>query len=323
MSDRWTWHGGGLRAALARFGESAEPWIDLSTGINPHGWPVPDLPFDWQRLPDEHELKALEVAAAAHFGTAPDHVCALPGTEIGLRLVGGLLTGQARWLAPGYRTHGEMFAQGAPVERIQDADGMTLLLANPNNPDGRVFDRAAMESLLARRGAGWLVVDEAFADADPAVSLADRVGGESRLLIFRSFGKFFGLAGVRLGFLLGPPSFLETVRQRVGAWPVSAAALAIGRAAYADRGWVEAMRHRLRAEAEALDALLARAGTEAVGQCPLFRLLQVDDAPALFDRLARRAILTRPFADNSHWLRVGLPGDAAASERLEAALRDG
>ena len=326
MTARWTWHGGGLAAARAHFGDGGLPWLDLSTGINPQAWPgVGSLEIDWQRLPEEGDLRALEAAAARHFGAEPQYVCAVPGTEIGLRLVGDLVPRPVSCLAPTYRTHGAMAGQARAIasESLALADGETLILANPNNPDGRRFDRPAMRGLLARRGAeGWLVVDEAFADADPEASLAGDVSDAHRLVVFRSFGKFFGLAGLRLGFVLGPSALLARLRNRLGAWPLSAAAIAIGRAAYEDAGWIAATRVRLREDAAALDAMLAGHGLRAIGECPLFRLVELGDAPALFDRLARHAILTRPFDARLSWLRLGLPRDESERARLDAALAE-
>jgi len=322
MSDAWTWHGGALAAAQRHFGGS--DWVDLSTGINPHRWPgAADMAFDWQRLPDPAALAALEAAAASYFGVDPRHVCAVPGSEIGLRLVGAMIGGPAAHIAPGYRTHGAMIAGGAAVdpEAARESRG-TLILANPNNPDGRVIDGEAMLGLLRDRD-GWLLVDEAFADTDPAHSVAASVGDERRLIVFRSFGKFFGLAGVRLGFVIAPPTMIAALRDRLGAWPLSAAAIAIGTAAYADHEWIAATRTRVPREAAALDAVLIRHGHQPIGACPLFRLIPVDDARALFERLARRAILTRPFDDQPHWLRIGLPADGDALARLDAALADG
>lgn len=328
MSARWTWHGGGLEAARRHFGtsKSGGDWIDLSTGINPHPWPgAADMAFDWQRLPDPDALAGLEAVAAGFFGVDARHVCAVPGSEIGLRLTGTLIGGPARHIAPGYRTHGEMVAGSAAIDReaARGRDGI-LILANPNNPDGRMTGAEAMHALLRERGRdGWLLVDEAFADADPATSIATWVDDDQRLIVFRSFGKFFGLAGVRLGFVVAPQAIVAALRERLGAWPLSAAAIAIGTAAYADNDWIAAMRGRLLAEAAALDRLLVRQGHRPTGDCPLFRLVQADDAPALFERLARRAILTRPFADQPRWLRVGLPADGDALARLETALADG
>jgi cobalamin biosynthesis protein CobC len=317
VTESWRWHGGGIQAARAHFGDGPAPWLDLSTGINPHCWPGTEaLALDWRRLPEEDDLRALEAAAAAHFGTDPDHVCALPGTEIGLRLTGDILPRPARFVAPSYRTHGDMFG-GAEPGVFEPGQG-TLILANPNNPDGRVI---APQRLLGYPE--WLVVDEAFADCDPATSIAAQVSDHRKLVIFRSFGKFFGLAGVRLGFVLGPRPILARFRALLGAWPVSAAAITIGTRAYRDREWIEAMRGRLLADRRALDAVLRRHGHDAAGHCPLFRLIETDNAAALFETLARQAILTRPFDYAADWLRIGLPGSAEALDRLDRALRHG
>lgn len=321
MTPDWTWHGGALEAAKRHFGTGDAPWLDLSTGINPHRWPGADtMAIDWHRLPEREALAHLEAAAAAHFGVEARHVCAVPGSEIGLRLAGGIIGGAARHVAPAYRTHGEIFSGSAAIDPAEaPACKATLILANPNNPDGRIVDIAMLDAMLADRE-GWLLVDEAFADCAPVTSIVHRIDDDTRLLVFRSFGKFFGLAGVRLGFVLGPPSFLDALRALLGAWPVSAAAIAIGTAAYRDRDWIDTMRERLSREAAALDALFARHGLPVTGACPLFRLVETADAGVLFDRLARAAILTRPFADQPHWLRLGLPGTAAATARLDAAL---
>ena len=322
MTGAWTWHGGGLETAKRHFGDG--DWIDLSTGINPRPWPgAAEMTFDWQRLPDPPALARLEAVAASYFGVAAQHVCAVPGTEIGLRLVGSLIGGPAQHVAPGYRTHGDMIAGSMAIDgtAAQNSAG-NMILANPNNPDGRTIDADRVRELLDGRN-GWLLVDEAFADVDPLVSVARSVDDAEKLIVFRSFGKFFGLAGVRLGFVVAPQAFVAALRDRLGAWPLSAAAIAIGTAAYADADWIAAARQRLPEEATALDAMLAQQGFQPVGACPLFRLIEAENAHALFQRLARCAILTRPFSDRPRWLRIGLPADASALTRLEAALADG
>lgn len=326
MTVPWTWHGGGLTAAKRHFGSGGEPWIDLSTGINPHGWPgASALTIDWQRLPEPEGLARLEQAAAAYFGLTARHVCAVPGTEIGLRLVGRLIGGPARYLTPAYRTHREMIAgASAGTFDAMAVSGDTLVLANPTNPDGHVFDAETLRALLDRRDdAAWLLLDEAFADAGPHNSLAGAIRDDRRLVVFRSFGKFFGLAGVRLGFVLGPGEVVDAVRRRLGAWPLSAAAIEIGTAAYRDAHWIAHARVELDKQAAKLDAVLTGSGFTPTGNCPLFRLIEVADAMALFAKLARRAILTRPFADHPRWLRIGLPPDDAALDRLKRALANG
>ena len=326
MTTDWTWHGGALAAAQQRFGGGDAPWIDLSTGINPHPWPGAEtIAIDWRRLPEREAIAALEASAAAAFGLDARHVCAVPGSEIGLRLIGRLIGGRACHVAPGYRTHGAMIAGSVAADwpAIRKQAG-TLILANPGNPDGRIVESATIGALLDRRApADWLVIDEAYADCDPAISAAPRIRDDARLIVFRSFGKFFGLAGVRLGFVLGPRALLAELRALVGAWPVSAAAVAIGTTAYRDADWIARTRIRLAKKAAALDTLLIEAGFQPRGDCPLFRLVETPDAAALFERLARAAILTRPFDSRPDWLRIGLPRDAAARARLAAALADG
>ncbi|MEI9926884.1 MAG: aminotransferase class I/II-fold pyridoxal phosphate-dependent enzyme [Sphingomonas sp.] len=327
----WTFHGGRLSEARRTYPQAPLPWLDLSTGINPHAWPgAAGVEIDWQPLPDEKELAALEAAAAAHFGASPASVCALPGTEIGLRLLGGLgLPVPAHYVSPGYRTHGEAFAEGRAIDRAVLAaaaeEAGTILLANPNNPDGHIFAAEELLRLASRSSSsgGWLVIDESFADACPEASLAPRLDETMPVLLLRSFGKFFGLAGVRLGFAVGPQAPIGALRRKLGSWPVSAAALRIGIGAYRDAVWIEAMRERLAADASALDAVLARHGIASLGDCPLFRLADAGDGAALFDRLARQGILTRPFDDARSWLRFGLPGSEEALARLDRALTDG
>ncbi len=197
----------------------------------------------------------------------------------------------------------------------------TLVLANPNNPDGHIFSREALRGVARREG--WLVVDEAFADSDPAISMAGDVAEDRRLLVFRSFGKFFGLAGVRLGFMIAPLAQAEALRRRLGSWPVSALAVAYGTAAYRDTAWIAHARRSIIARADRLDALLERHGLQGRGACALFRLVESDDAPAIFERLARAGILTRQFDHAPRWLRFGVPGEDSAFERLDRALGDG
>lgn len=323
MSDIFRWHGGRLAAARQHY-ETRLPWIDLSTGINPLVWPgTATINPDWRSLPDPAALADLEQAAATYFGVSPDHICALPGSETGLRLLHHLIDAPACHILPSYRTHAQVFPNSRPLQRPEDAPpGTALLLANPNNPDGRLYTRAQMQQLLAQqeRGGGWLVVDEAFADCMPGASMAAEVADSRRLLIFRSFGKFFGLAGVRLGFLLGPSPIIAACRRLLGDWPLSAAAIDFGRAAYRDQRWIDETIANLTTRAASLNALLIRHGFIPRGDCPLFRLIDTPNAAALFDRLARHAILTRPFEDRPNWLRFGLPADDAAMARLDEAL---
>lgn len=322
-------HGGALKRAMEAFPEAPTPWLDLSTGINPTPWPIPaDLHVAWHRLPEMDEILALEAAAAAAFGVAAARVCAVPGTELALRSLARLdLPRPVHHLWPSYATHGEA-VQDSRAIGLEDiiaclSRGGTVILANPNNPDGRILSSAALMAALqaARRAGGCLVVDEAYADAHDDVSLLPFLAPNDPVIVLRSFGKFYGLPGLRLGFVVASAPVIARLRSLLGSWPVSAAAVTLGRAAYGDMRWQQQTRRRLRVEAAALDAVLRDRGHAFVGGCPLFRLVIVADADALFRKLARRGILTRPFNYEPRWLRIGLSG-AAHLGRLREALGD-
>jgi len=318
-------HGGMLGAAQARFGGAATDWIDLSTGINPQPWPgAVDVAIDWGALPDRKALANLEAQAARYFGANPLLCRAVPGSEAGLRLLAPLLGLPGRHLALSYRTHAEAFDDAEPISDpfAPQGDATAFVIANPNNPDGRLLSRENILALLALQEAqgGWLIVDEAFADCHPEVSAGDLVDDSRRLIVLRSFGKFFGLAGLRLGFVIAPCTVLARLGRSLGDWPINAAALSLGSKAYADQPWIAAARIRLHCDAAAIDALLARHGLVAEGACPLFRLVRTPHAQTLFTGLAKCSILTRPFADRPDLLRLGLPVDHLALDRLNEAL---
>ncbi len=323
-------HGGDLDAARRLFLGAPEPFIDLSTGINPIPYPLPRLSAGlFGRLPAAEAAGALAAVAARAYG-APSaaHVVPAPGTQILLPLVAALVRpGRAAILAPTYSE----FARTATlaghsvkaIREIGDAgDASLVMVANPNNPDGRLLGRdtllALAEALRARGGV--LVVDEAFMDVGPpGASLAADVS-RGNIVVLRSFGKFFGLAGIRLGFALAAPALATRLSAALGPWAVSGPALAIGAQALADAAWIEKTRRRLAKAAKRLDAVLAGAGLDIVGGTALFRLARMPAAATLFDHLGRAGILVRAFADNASWLRFGLPATAQEWRRLEAAM---
>lgn len=320
-------HGGRLAAAERAFPDAARPWIDLSTGVNPSPWRGRRASSgELARLPDPRALAELEVAAARSFGLAdPSRIAAVAGAEAALRLL-PILTGarQVAIVGPTYGAHAEAWAAtGARVQAIGHgtlgaAEAEAVVAVNPNNPDGARLQPAILRDLAARqtRKGGWLIVDESFVETIPELSVAAAAGGG--LIVLRSFGKFYGLPGVRLGFVLADPALIARLRALTGDWPVGAEALAAG-GAYADPAWAERTRRRLLQDADRLDRLLQRAGFEVVGGTSLFRLARVEDAGRRFERLARRGVLTRPFSYRSDWLRFGLP-PARAWPRLKAAL---
>jgi cobalamin biosynthetic protein CobC len=334
ISAGFAHHGGRLGAARATYFQAPQPWIDLSTGINPRSYPAPRAQgIALNRLPDTGDLARLEAVAAAAFGVGdPQRVVATGGTEPALRLLPYVLGVRAAVVAgPTYGSHADGWqSAGVPTRVVADAQleesvrssaRTALVVVNPNNPDGRVLGAERLRLLhdLVAGREGVLVVDEAFAEVVPEASVAG-VQGWDRLVVLRSFGKFYGLAGLRLGFVVGAPALLERVRSAIGDWPVSVDALVAGLAAYADREWAEQSRAQLASDTQRLDQLLGQHGFEVVGGTTLYRLAKAVDAAARFERLAAAGILTRPFRHDRSLLRFGLPGADDEWRRLGEAL---
>lgn len=317
-------HGGRLRDAARRHGIPLSDWVDLSTGINPWPYPAPPVaPTIWQRLPEADD--GLEAAAAAFYGSP--HLLPVAGSQAAIQALPGLFApGRVVTLAPTYAEHPHAWrdhtVRALPADAIAAAvdEADTLLLVQPNNPDGQRFSRdqlLAWHARLAARG-GRLIVDEAFLDAAPADSLVP-LAATPGLVVLRSVGKFFGLAGARVGFVFAEATVLDALAERLGPWTVSAPARVVTIAALADRAWQDATRHRLAAASQRLAELLARHGFEDGGGTALFQWRPRADAAAIHAHLASQGILTRLFAAPAG-LRFGLPGTEAEWARLDAAL---
>ncbi len=325
-------HGGSLGRASALFPHAPQPFVDLSTGINPHSYPFFELPATaLTRLPEAGRLRDLaRIAAGAYGAPSAENVAAAPGTQILLPRVASLVNpGRALVLGPTYAEHARAAAIAAhAVAEVDDVEALgaadLAIVVNPNNPDGRVVPRERLLRLggeLRAKG-GLLVVDEAFMDVGPrAESLTGDVG-QGGIVVLRSFGKFFGLAGLRLGFALADTPTVERLETQFGPWAVAGPALEYGIRALADSGWQADMRRRLTEEAARIDALFARFGIPVAGGTALFRYLRLADARGLFSALGERGILLRHFTDRPQVLRAGLPGSDEEWQRLESALAD-
>ncbi|ESX16160.1 aspartate aminotransferase [Mesorhizobium sp. LSJC255A00] len=325
-------HGGSLGRARALFPHAPQPFVDLSTGINPHSYPLFELPATaLSRLPEAARLCELaRVAAGAYGAPSAENVAVAPGTQILLPRVASLVSpGKALVLGPTYAEHARAAAiAGHAVAEVDDFEALAgaeiAIVVNPNNPDGRVVSRERLLRLAEtlRAIGGLLVVDEAFMDVGPhAESLAGDVG-RGGIVVLRSFGKFFGLAGLRLGFALSDAVTVERLETQFGPWAVAGPALEYGIRALADSGWQAGMRRRLAQDAARLDALLSRFGVAVAGGTTLFRYLRLADAPGLFSTLGERGILLRHFSERPQVLRAGLPGSQEEWQRLETALAD-
>ncbi|MBJ2242154.1 threonine-phosphate decarboxylase [Pseudomonas sp. DD1] len=319
-------HGGRLRKAALQYGIAQEDWLDLSSGLAPWPWPIPPIPLRaWARLPETDD--GLEQAACDYYGAA--QVLPVPGSQAAIQLLPRLRrAGKVGVLSPCYAEHAEAWRRAGYIVREvleQEVDFFldsldVLVVVNPNNPTGlsltpqRLLDWHAR---LAERG-GWLVVDEAFMDNTPHLSLASQAN-QVGLIVLRSFGKFFGLAGVRLGFVLAERKLLKLLAEQVGPWAVSGPTRELGQVCLRDSAGHTYQRQRCEDASQRLFRLLEQYGLRPQGGCALFQWLITDHAEQLHEFMAQRGILLRLFVHDSS-LRFGLPGTDADWLRLEQAL---
>jgi cobalamin biosynthesis protein CobC len=314
-------HGGDLGAVRRRHPGAPQPWIDLSTGINPLPYPVADLPADaWSRLPSHDAAQALIAAAAQRYRCAPDQLVAAPGTQALIQILPRLVArSRVAIVGPTYAEHELNWRRhGHDVTVVTDleADADVLVVVNPDNPTGRLTPTQALRGVAAR----LVVVDEAFIDLLPIeASLAGDLPDNA--IVLRSFGKTYGLAGVRLGFAIAPAPLAQRLREELGPWAVSGPALSIGATALADDAWLLETATRLVGDVRKLDTLLVSAGFVVLGGTPLFRLASHPEAREKVEDLARQGIHVRAFADRPTCLRFGLPRGDEEFRRLSAALQ--
>lgn len=322
-------HGGDLDRARARHPEAPAPWIDLSTGINPEPYPLPELASEvWARLPQRSDAWRLMQAAARRYGaTCPETVVNASGTQAVIQMLPRL--GPRRRVAvlgPTYGEHVAAWRQGGhDVREVSDLasarDADVVVVVNPDNPTGRIVPPEVLREVAGRLEAagGLLVVDEAFADVAPGdVSVVPDLPPST--VVLRSLGKMYGLAGLRLGFAIAQEDIACGLRDALGPWAVSGAALAVGAAALADDEWLAEARDGLDCAARRLDTLLGACGCTVLGGTALFRLAAHREASRIAEALGRHGILVREFPYEPTWLRFGLPGPEADWRRLEQAL---
>jgi cobalamin biosynthetic protein CobC len=329
-AERLLRHGGNLAAARRLFPGAPEPWIDLSTGINARPYPLGEISAaSWLRLPEENATATLEAAAGRAYGAPGSAViAAAPGTQALIGLLPYLFPAKRVGILDfTYSEHELCWRQaGAQVEIVDSLHALAQcdhgVIVNPNNPDGRLVAPGALlavAELLAARG-GRLIVDEAFVDLLPEGASVAPLLPEEGLIVLRSFGKTFGLAGLRLGFALAGAADGALIRGALGPWPVSGAAIEVGTRALEDEAWLSATRAHAHHDAARLDALLRASGFRPEGGAPLFRWVKCDDAHGTFMALAERGVLARAFESQPHALRFGVPADEETWRLLAGRL---
>ncbi len=319
-------HGGQLHRIARQFSRPLSEWLDLSTGINPCGWPVGAIPSQyWQRLPEQED--GLTEAAAGYYGNAS--LLPVAGSQAAIQLLPKLrANSRVCVLAPAYAEHAENWRRAGHSLRYVQSDQIdavlnetdVLIIINPNNPSGECFSRETLSGwhrALAKRG-GWLIVDEAFIDCQLQQSLAAEPVREG-LIVLRSVGKFFGLAGIRCGFVIAPKTLLTALRSQLGPWTVSAPARYVARQALLDNDWQQATRTRLPQQSRRLRSLLEQYGLQPAGGTCLFQWIETPQAEMIYHHFLQHGILLRLFTRPAS-IRLGLPANEAQWQRLEAVL---
>lgn len=317
-------HGGNIDWAKLHYG--GEDWIDLSTGINRVPYPTGQIRQDaWTALPTKAATADLCAAARSRYRLTDDGgIAVFSGAQGAIQLYPHLWQpGDARIFGPTYNEHQATLERAGwrvtIVSEIDDIRGGDLgVVVNPNNPGGEHFEPGLLLSL--KGDVGCLIVDESFIDATPDLTLAPWLG-DSGLLVLRSFGKFYGLAGLRLGFLLGNSQEVRRISEMAGPWPVAGPAIEIGTRALRDEAWVMETVQRLRRDADAIDQIVESRGWIKRGGTALFRLYECRDAIAAQAELAGHAIWTRIFPWSDHLVRLGLPGTETEWKRLRHTLQ--
>ncbi len=329
-------HGGGLIKASKKYNIALENWLDLSTGINPQGWIVPEIPQAvYNRLPEEDD--ELQASAKKYYQT--ENLLAVPGSQSVIQLLPQILN-QIKPIKSvavphmAYAEHAHAWQQaGSRVNalttqqinlQLQDYD--VLVVINPNNPTGEKFSVTQLLSWLQtlQKKSAWLIIDEAFIDSDNECSLA-KYAGEQGLIILRSVGKFFGLAGIRSGFVLAEETLLQKIKIKLGPWALSGPSRFISACALQDESWQKQNRKYLKQHALKLKNIIKAFALKnnfefSLNGTELFQTLFINDALGLHESLARNAIYTR-LLDNQSGIRFGLPKDSEYL-KLESALAE-
>jgi cobalamin biosynthesis protein CobC len=312
MTDAPRDHGGGLDAAIAEYGGTRDDWLDLSTGINPNPYPLPEFTQDdWASLPDATAMAQL-LSAARAFWAVPDEadIIAAPGASALIARLPTLRPPSDVQIANRtYNEHAAAFRAAGWC--VREAEAETFVTVHPNNPSGTFWDGNSTANLT--------LIDESFCDVTPEHSHIGRAASKGTIIL-KSFGKFWGLAGARLGFAIGRPDTIAPLRDLLGPWPVAGPTLRVGTQALNDLDWAETTRIQLQQDTARLDKLLTENRATLTGGTNLFRLYQVDNAKNWHHHLAQHHILTRIFPYDTTWLRFGLPGDETGWTRLTNAL---
>jgi len=331
-------HGGNLLSVAKEYQSEPAHWLDLSTGVSPFAYPLGTPPVScWNALPQEND--GLERQAKKYYDSSCEPL-AVAGSQAAIMALPETVTkllgrcGTIILPGVGYKEHQhawdsfqlngqkwklEFFTDFPSQQQLDTTD--VVLLINPNNPTGSYTHPQKLTALvqqMERRG-GYLIVDEAFADATPEYSLLQSDSHSDSLIVLRSVGKFFGLAGARVGFIFANNSVLESVRDSIGPWTVSGPARWAVKQALSDREWQQQNRARLNKHAQRLKTLLSKYLSQQCRGTELFTTVFIPNAEQVHQQLCSQMIYTR-LCDEKNAIRFGLPVSDTEWTRLEIAL---
>ncbi|MCW8329132.1 aminotransferase class I/II-fold pyridoxal phosphate-dependent enzyme [Photobacterium sp. SDRW27] len=331
-------HGGNLLAMAGKYGSDPAEWIDLSTGVSPFTYPVGDIPLAaWNQLPQEND--GLEQAAANYYNASVEPVV-VAGSQAAIKALPEVMTeklgrtGTVALPSVGYKEHQHAwgnyrkdgccwqieFYDGLPSkEQVATCD--VVLVINPNNPTGKLSRKEELTDLyvdLAKRKA-TLIIDEAFIDCTPNESMLSPNKDMGNLVVLRSVGKFFGLAGARVGFVFAEQAIKDSLSNLIGPWTVTGPSRSVVKQALSDSAWQSSARVLIHNNSIRLSRLIAERLTARTSGTDLFITAFLYDATFCYDFLCREKVLTR-LCDEKNALRFGLPADEKQWQHLAVAL---
>ncbi|MEP2979564.1 MAG: threonine-phosphate decarboxylase CobD [Lentilitoribacter sp.] len=319
-------HGGNLERAIQTYGGSRSDWIDISTGISPFIAPIPDLDLSsWHRLPERAVVSELAEIAKKYYASK-QNCLVTSGSQFLINHLPDLLQGDVGIVGPTYGEYAGAFARNnrsyTALSSIDDiGDVRSLVLANPNNPDGRLYsqDELCVLAKVLKQRDGYLVVDEAFCDVCEKASMLMTDPIEN-LIVLKSFGKFFGLAGARIGFVFAHNEVLSRIKYLQGPWSVSGPSISVARHVLTRDGIHCELLKKISSRHGQFIQMLGRTGLKIAGGTKLFTLIEHESAANLHEHLLVEKILTRKFDYNASWLRLGLTCNEEEDLRLQQAI---
>ncbi len=324
-------HGGNLLAAAAEENIPIDEWLDLSTGISPTSYPIPAIPDRaWHRLPEDED----NLLDAAHHYYGTSNLIATAGSQAALQVIPRLrhaISGPSRvaFLKPSYNEHAHAWATNghSTTEFTSTAELLdaacahdVIVLCNPNNPTGHLWNKEELLSVhrTVSSNGGWLIVDEAFIDSQPGASIISHTGAGG-LIVLRSMGKFFGLAGMRMGFVAAWTAFLQEIQEALGPWTIAGPSRFVATTALMDTEWHATQCHQLRTLSDRLKYALNVSGYEPAGSTDYFHWITPSHATDLHRQWRQQGILTRLFEDPTG-IRIGLATTEDEYRILEEVL---